>query len=109
MANRRLKLTAFSRFLIVMVFLVPLAYIGASYYNGEDGIQNIKELVGMNETRPATSQDPAVEISREPGTASDRKTPPSVAKKMQSLENEVASLKAEVLKLKTEIAELKSR
>ena len=46
---KKLKLTAFSRFIFVLVLIVPLAYIGASYYNGEDGIQNIKELIGLNE------------------------------------------------------------
>lgn len=47
MARRKLRLTAFARFLIVMVFLAPLAYMGASYYNGEDGFENLKRLLGF--------------------------------------------------------------
>jgi len=48
MAKRRMKLTGFARFLIVMVFAAPLAYIAASYYNGEDGIENFKRLIGID-------------------------------------------------------------
>jgi len=48
MAKRKLRLTAFARFFIVMLFLAPLAYIGASYYNGEDGLQNFKDLLGID-------------------------------------------------------------
>ncbi|HHH50620.1 MAG TPA: hypothetical protein ENK52_06545 [Saprospiraceae bacterium] len=45
----RTKVTGFTRLLLVLIIAAPLAYIGASYYNGEDGIQNIKELVGMGD------------------------------------------------------------
>ncbi len=44
MARRKMKLTGFARFLLVMIILAPLAFIGASYYNGEDGIENFKNL-----------------------------------------------------------------
>ena len=41
MARRKARMTAFSRLLLFMVFIGPLAYIAASYYNGQDGIKNI--------------------------------------------------------------------
>ena len=44
MARKKFKLTGFARFLLVMVIIAPLAFIGASYYNGEDGIENFKNL-----------------------------------------------------------------
>ncbi len=46
---RSLKMTSFARFFIIMIILAPLAYIGASYYRGEDGLQNIKNLFGGNQ------------------------------------------------------------
>lgn len=46
---RKLKSTPFARFLLVMIILAPLAYIGASYYNGEDGLQNLKNLLGIGD------------------------------------------------------------
>ena len=42
--RKKYKLTAFARLFIFMIFFAPLAYIGASYYNGEDGIAKIKAL-----------------------------------------------------------------
>ncbi len=110
---KRLKLTSFSRFLIVMIFLVPLAYVGASYYNGEDGIQNIKELLGLNEqsapnetakvdTRPKTTEESLPETNTHTAVNSE-----SVDKRLDRLEKDNKLLKSEILKLKTEIANLK--
>lgn len=45
MARRRFKLTGFARFLIFMLFFAPIAYIGISYYQGEDGLQNVKDII----------------------------------------------------------------
>lgn len=53
----RTKLTAFSRLLIFLVIFLPLAYIGASYYNGEDPIGNIKGWLGMNDAAPGTGTE----------------------------------------------------
>jgi cell division protein FtsB len=50
MIKKKLTLTPFARLFIVLLFAVPLSYIGASYYNGEDGIQNIKNLVGIGQS-----------------------------------------------------------
>jgi len=40
----RTKMTPFAKFFIMLVIVSPLAYMGASYYNGEDGLQNIKNF-----------------------------------------------------------------
>ncbi len=48
MARKKFKLTGFARFLLVMIVLAPLAFIGASLYNGEDGIENLKNLFKGN-------------------------------------------------------------
>ncbi len=42
----RTKLTAFSRLLIFLLIFLPLAFIGASYYNGEDPIGKVKGWLG---------------------------------------------------------------
>jgi len=47
MAKKNLSLTPFARLFLVLLIAGPLCYIGASYYNGEDGVQNIKEMVGI--------------------------------------------------------------
>lgn len=42
-------MTGFARMLIFLLFIVPLAFFGASYINGEDPVQKIKNFTGMGE------------------------------------------------------------
>lgn len=60
MSKKNLSLTPFARLFLVLLIAIPLSYIGASYYNGEDGIQNITNLFGGDsepKTQSATSPD----------------------------------------------------
>jgi hypothetical protein len=41
----RFKITGFTRFLLIMVVLVPFAFVIASYYNGKNGIEELKKLI----------------------------------------------------------------
>lgn len=62
MAKRALRVTGFTRFFLVMVIVAPIAYLAASYYNGEDGIQNLKNLLGIGErteSAAGSSEKPA--------------------------------------------------
>lgn len=45
--KNKYKITGFARLLIFMIFFAPIAYIGASYYQGEDGIAKIKSLINV--------------------------------------------------------------
>jgi len=85
MANRKFKMTAFARFIIIMLFAAPIAYMAASYYNGEDGIENIKSLFQGN--IPSISQEDVVETTSIPTDA------PSAA----DVNAEVARLNDELL------------
>jgi cell division protein FtsB len=49
MSKKNLSLTPFARLFLVLLIAGPLSYLGASYYNGEDGIQNIKDMVGIGQ------------------------------------------------------------
>jgi len=51
MAKRPLRVTGFTRFFLVMLIIAPLAYIGASYYNGEDGVAKIKQLLHIEDSK----------------------------------------------------------
>jgi len=63
------KMTGCARFFIAIIILAPLAYLGASYYNGQDGIQNIKNLLGIGkhkaDDRDTTYHDTAKDLSRD--------------------------------------------
>ncbi|MBV6653162.1 MAG: hypothetical protein KI786_05370 [Mameliella sp.] len=54
----RRKVTPFARFLLAMIIIVPLAFAGASYINGEDPIANFKSLTGMETTEQTQSSEP---------------------------------------------------
>ncbi|PPK85840.1 hypothetical protein CLV84_2747 [Neolewinella xylanilytica] len=44
----RTKLTVFSRFLLFMLIALPIIYVAASLYNGEDPVNNVRGWLGMN-------------------------------------------------------------
>ena len=54
MARRKARMTAFSRLILFMVFIGPLAYIAASYYNGQDGIKNITTTIQKGKDKVST-------------------------------------------------------
>ena len=58
MARRKLKMTPFARFFIFILFAAPIAYLVASYYNGQDGMQNIKDILGMDKEKQAQADAP---------------------------------------------------
>ena len=48
---KKARLTVFSRFIIMMLIVGPLAFLGASYYNGEDGVQTVKDLFSQGKEK----------------------------------------------------------
>jgi hypothetical protein len=42
---KKYKLTGCAKFFIFFIIAAPIAYIGASYYNGQDPIQKIKDSI----------------------------------------------------------------
>jgi hypothetical protein len=117
MATRKLKLTGFARFFIVMLFLVPIAYLGAAYYNGQDGIQNIKNLFGIDQKKPATEQvavnqnpqtvaeDSAISNTNRGGSVDSRRID-QLELRMNQLERENARLKEQIRQQDLKIKEL---
>jgi len=49
-------MTPFARLFIALIIIVPLAFFGASYINGEDPMQNIRQLAGSEEKVERTKQ-----------------------------------------------------
>ncbi|MBK8502791.1 MAG: hypothetical protein IPL46_11535 [Saprospiraceae bacterium] len=46
--STKYKTTGCAKFFLILVILAPLAYVGASYFNGQDGIENIKGIFGTS-------------------------------------------------------------
>lgn len=103
MAKR--KVTPFARFLLAMIIIVPLAFAGASYINGEDPIRNFKELTGMESSaQPAKADKPKTTSQPKP---SDQQQ--ASASKGENLSAENARLKKELEKRDRAIKDLQEQ
>lgn len=106
---KKYKLTGFSRFLVVMLFLVPGAYIGASYYNGEDGIQNIKDLVGIDSEQGSTSTSTSISTPDTPSTPTTTSTTAELPSDVKMLQDELTDLRRRIDAMERENKELKDQ
>ncbi len=128
MARKKFKLTGFARFLLVMIVLAPVAFIGASFYNGEDGIENLKQLFKGNfnfEKKEMVVEEEPEEEKTEESKALVNKAPSEVeinsqVAKLQdeldyksqitdSLYKENATLKSQIKAKDEELTEVKSQ
>lgn len=100
---RKLKTTPFARFLVAMLFIVPLAYIGASYYNGEDPIENIKDKLGIEENQQVQAEDTAGA-----DTVSDEANY-DLRQEINELRDRIRELEEENERLKEKVHELQMR
>lgn len=98
------KMTAFSRFLLFLVLFLPLAFVGASYYNGEDPIANIKNLIGMEETSEAQRVDHST-TAPAPTSSSNA---PATFENVQDLRDEITQLKVDLAVANERLARCKT-
>lgn len=82
--GKKYKTTGCAKFFLVLVILMPLAYLGASYYNGQDGWANLKGLIGLDSERKEVRTD----------------------SKQAELQDEMADLSKELKRLESENAQL---
>jgi len=89
---KKYKVTGFARFVIVMLFIAPVAFLAASYFNGEDGMQNLKEMLGWSDEQP-TEQ---VQEAPTPDTATKTEilTTPEESESPQASENDTVAEQA---------------
>ena len=125
MARRKARMTAFSRLMLFMVIIGPLAYIAASYYNGQDGIKNItntfqqgKEKVstilsGKEETTaPSSDESPITSTSSSTTIINGEKTvssTPDQSYQIKRLKSQLEELDLENRELRRTIRELKAK
>ena len=117
-----MKLTGFARFLLVMVILAPLAFIGASYYNGEDGLENFKnlfkgkfsngtteEIAPKEEPKESISTKPMSEIEIDAQVARIQRELNFKTEEADSLFKENTNLKLDLLAKDKELEEVKTQ
>ncbi len=100
------RMTPFARFLIFMIFFTPIAYIGLQYYQGENGLQKAKDLIGWDSTSSQNNTDP--ESSNNSSISKDRfGINESVQDQIKGKEREIKELEQRIRQLKREVKELR--
>jgi cell division protein FtsB len=107
--QRKFRVTGFTRFFLVMIVVAPLAYLAASYYNGEDGVANLKRLLGIDksaatEERFVPSGQPEYQDEQEMEEALDAQQ-----KRLQELKAENERLKKEIREKEEELSKLQNQ
>ena len=108
MSKRPIRVTGFTRFFIVMLLIAPLAYIGASYYNGEDGIGKFKRLFHLDKSS-ATSQTELSASGDKPLQANESPSSKALAQENERLKEELEFKKKRNDELYRENEELKRK
>ncbi len=85
-------MTPFARFFIVMLIIVPLAYFGASWYNGEDPL-NVRQYLRLDE--PPKTEEAIVKADAEVPEASLQQRIGELEQKLQQCQKELDELKAQ--------------
>ena len=93
------KTTGCFKFFIFLLIFVPIAYFGASYYHGVDGIGQIKEWIGAEENSNIETKD----IKLDDELAKEQQ------KKIEELEQKVKDLESELYRKSKELEDLKSQ
>ncbi len=95
-------MTPFSRLLLFLILFIPTAYVGASYFNGEDPVANIKGMLGMDD-QPQTEQTTSTSTSTSSAT-NERATFENV----QDLRDEITQLKVDLAVTEEKLARCKA-
>ena len=103
---RKARLTVFSRFLIMMLIVGPLAFLGASYYNGEDGVQTIKDLLNNKKEKVTETRTNRTDKVDEEATYKIRKLEENLEykdKRIEELRQENEELRQRIDRLEKEV------
>lgn len=83
-----------------MIIIIPLAFGGASYINGEDPIENFKQLVGMEQAaeQPKAKRETAPEKKATSATSAEKlqKENEQLRKKLEQRDQAIKDLQKEL-------------
>lgn len=99
---RRAKATGCGKFIIVMIILIPLSFIGASLYNGKNPLDALSELFG-GEVTVVEDQIQQDEPNDSPDL--DNENPPIATgdKSLQVLQEDIAAKERMIERLESRI------
>ena len=86
---RKYKLTGCAKFFIFFIIAAPLAWIGASYYNGQNPIEQVKEFIQSIGNSDGESDTAVYSENESSGNTKDE----SVYQEMELKDLEIKTLK----------------
>jgi predicted nucleic acid-binding Zn-ribbon protein len=119
---KKYKLTGCARFLIFLLIVGPLVYFGVSYFQGENPIEPVKELIKntsdkIESTRNSTKVEETTPEETKVETNSSDLDEKSILEgsiktlkdRVKDKDNEIEDLKEQIKKLEAELAREKKR
>ncbi len=105
---KKLRLTNFARFFIFLVIIIPAAFFGASYINGEDPKENLDKLLNRTLKTNTDEVEPStIEMEEEASIETDEEEASTTIKKVE--ENDWSELQAELEFYKSKVKKLESQ
>ena len=116
MAKPKLRMTGFARLLIAMIVILPLAFLGATFIKGGEGLTDLKEMLGISSSEEKVVKERESTIPAEPTVVPSAKTPTPPMEKvgqseeiMDELRDKLNEMYDENTALKEEILELRKQ
>ncbi|MEL6989599.1 MAG: hypothetical protein AAGK97_17450, partial [Bacteroidota bacterium] len=79
--KQKYKTTGCFRFFLALLIIAPIAFFGANYINGEDGVQKIKDFFGG-------SKDKTEQVDDSPKTSVSESKVKRLEQRIENLEKE---------------------
>ncbi len=72
--KKKYKMTGCARLIIFIIIFAPIAYLAASYYNGQDGIEQLKKLLGIEKVKSSEDEGATEDMHQVPKDEKNKKS-----------------------------------
>ncbi|GLR19221.1 hypothetical protein [Portibacter lacus] len=101
--RRKYKMTGCARFFIFLLIFTPLVLIGVSYYNGNNPINQIKELLNIESDSNNNTTTKTIETKDRDNTSSGVSSEGILKSTIETQRNTIEELKKEVKDLEQKL------
>lgn len=101
--RRKYKMTGCARFLIFLLIFTPLVLIGVSYYNGNNPIEQIKELLNIESDSNTNTSTKTIETGDTNNSSSGVSSEGILKSTIETQRNTIEELRKEVKDLEQQL------
>jgi len=102
MARRKKKVTNFTKLILFLLVSTPILYLGISFATGQDGIGNIKTLLGLT-----TKTDKPVKSYEVDDSMTDEERD-EIYRQIEEMKHQLREKNSEIKKLQAELSKIKT-